>query len=66
MDARVKAVPVLYSDFSECCGCGACVILCPVHAISMEENEEGFLYPVIDENKCIRCCKCIKVCIFTD
>ena len=28
----------------------------------MLEDEEGFEYPQIDENKCVRCYQCIKVC----
>lgn len=64
MQITEKAVPVLYSESSECCGCGACFILCPVGAISMKEDAEGFLYPQIDEEKCIRCYKCKKACIF--
>lgn len=31
-------------------------------AITMKPDEEGFLYPVIDEKICIRCFKCIEVC----
>ena len=30
----------------------------------MEMDEEGFEYPIIDENKCIKCYKCLKVCYF--
>ena len=36
--------------------------ICPVNAISMVENSEGFLYPKIDYNKCIDCGKCEKTC----
>lgn len=46
----------------ECCGCTACVHICPVHCISMEEDDEGFLYPVIVENDCIHCHQCEAVC----
>ena len=31
-------------------------------AIYMEEDEEGFLYPVVDASLCIRCYKCETVC----
>lgn len=31
-------------------------------AISMLPDEEGFLYPVVDASKCIRCYKCLSVC----
>lgn len=46
----------------DCCGCTACVQRCPRHCISMKEDEEGFLYPVIDENICINCGLCENVC----
>lgn len=46
----------------ECCGCSACFQKCPKNAITMEENQEGFLYPIVDENKCINCGLCKKVC----
>lgn len=45
-----------------CNGCGSCALMCPVNAIEMIEDEEGFLYPKIDETKCIKCNKCKKYC----
>ena len=48
----------------ECCGCGACVQVCPKGAIVLKEDEEGFIYPVIDNNKCINCGLCHKVCSY--
>ena len=45
-----------------CTGCGACALKCPTHAISMEYNGEGFLYPNVDISKCIICGLCSKVC----
>lgn len=45
-----------------CVGCGGCQSICPVHAISMEPNEEGFLYPVVDQMMCIQCNLCLAVC----
>lgn len=47
-----------------CCGCGACASVCPADAIVMKANEEGFLYPIVDEDKCIHCRRCIKTCAF--
>ncbi|MDM8326134.1 Coenzyme F420 hydrogenase/dehydrogenase, beta subunit C-terminal domain [Bacteroides gallinaceum] len=46
----------------DCCGCTACVQRCPKRCISMKEDEEGFLYPVVDKNICINCGQCEKVC----
>lgn len=46
----------------DCCGCGACANKCPVKAISMRENEEGFLAPAIDENLCTDCGLCARAC----
>ena len=39
----------------DCVGCGVCSSVCTQGCISMEENNEGFLYPVIDIEKCINC-----------
>ena len=47
---------------SQCVGCRSCEQSCPKHCILFRENEEGFLYPSVDEEKCIECKKCISVC----
>lgn len=59
-----KKIPVLFIMKEECCGCSACYSICPRRAISMNEDEEGFEYPSINEIKCINCCKCVNVCPF--
>lgn len=59
-----KEIPVLYNSKDECCECGACYAICPVQAISMCADDEGFLYPNIDENICVRCFRCLAVCAF--
>lgn len=46
----------------DCCGCHACYNACPVQTIEMQSDEEGFLYPVVQEEKCIQCGQCQKVC----
>lgn len=46
----------------QCTGCAACVNQCPADCISMQSDAEGFLYPVIEESKCIRCGKCKSSC----
>lgn len=58
----MKVIPVLFNKKEECCGCTACYAICSMNAISMKEDEEGFEYPVIEQDKCIRCYKCIQVC----
>ena len=45
-----------------CMSCGACYNACPVDAIKMDYNAKGFYIPYVDENICIECSKCIKVC----
>lgn len=46
----------------DCNGCGACALRCPKKAIKMLEDEEGFLYPIVDEKKCVDCGLCKKIC----
>lgn len=46
----------------KCCGCSACEMICPVNAIQMKPDEEGFLYPVVDHAVCIKCEQCLRVC----
>lgn len=64
MENNKKRDPVLCSDKSSCCGCSACFSVCPAGAIRMEPDEEGFAYPRIDGDKCVRCYQCEQVCAF--
>ena len=50
------------NDYVKCNGCSSCSASCPVGCISMEKNDEGFLYPHIDMEKCIKCNKCERAC----
>lgn len=52
----------MYEEKVYCSGCRACEQICPVSAISMVEDQEGFLYPEVDKEKCINCEKCIVTC----
>lgn len=52
----------VYLKKSDCCGCTLCYNTCPTHAIHMEPDEEGFLYPVIDQALCVDCNSCVNVC----
>lgn len=58
----IKEVPILYKIKEECCGCTACYAICSQNAITMTEDEEGFLYPQIDNDICVKCYRCLKVC----
>lgn len=49
-------------DKSNCCGCGACASICPKHSITMTCDDEGFLYPNVDDDTCVNCGLCEKVC----
>lgn len=49
-------------DKKNCVGCGNCAIACPKSCITMQTDEEGFLYPTIDSKNCIDCHLCEKIC----
>lgn len=46
----------------QCVGCGACKNICPVNAVKMVEDEEGFKYCEIDSDICLDCGSCKIVC----
>lgn len=49
-------------DKKQCCGCEACVQICPKKCITMKMDEEGFYYPVVDTDICVNCGLCENVC----
>lgn len=49
-------------EINDCVGCGACQNICPKSAITMQENDKGFLYPQINNSWCIKCGLCKKIC----
>lgn len=55
---------VLFDEKKNCSGCQACVNICPKNTIKIETDENGFLYPRIEEYNCIECGLCNKVCAF--
>lgn len=50
------------NDPADCCGCTACASVCNHKAITMSEDKEGFLYPIVNNNLCKRCGLCVSVC----
>ena len=55
-----RVIPTLCSR-QDCTGCTACAAACPVGAITMQADHEGFLRPVVGDT-CIHCGKCETVC----
>ena len=62
MTGEERKTPILFCDKRNCCGCGACMNICSHHAISMQEDQYGFLYPQIDAKVCVNCGLCKTVC----
>lgn len=57
-----RKIPTLFNRKEECCGCTACYAICSSSAIYMIADEEGFLYPKINDSRCFGCLQCLKVC----
>ncbi|ADY55906.1 coenzyme F420 hydrogenase/dehydrogenase beta subunit domain protein [Syntrophobotulus glycolicus DSM 8271] len=55
---------ILYNDKKECSGCAACLNICAKQAITMQPDEDGFIYPTVNDNLCIECGHCRTVCAF--
>lgn len=47
---------------SKCSGCTACAAACPANCIEMKPDRDGFFYPQIRTDDCIRCGKCERIC----
>lgn len=60
----LKKNRTLFNEKYECCGCQACYNVCPISAINMIVDSEGFSYPQIDIKKCVTCGLCTEVCGF--
>lgn len=45
-----------------CTGCSACIQVCGKDAIKLEENQEGFTYPVVNTESCVDCGLCLIKC----
>lgn len=45
-----------------CTGCKACSQICGKNAISFVKDNEGFEYPIINTEICIKCQRCVNTC----
>lgn len=53
---------IYIKEKKDCCGCFACLQKCPKQCIHFYEDNEGFLYPKVDTEKCVDCGLCEEVC----
>lgn len=53
---------IIIKEKSDCCGCSACVSICPQQCIHIKEDNEGFFYPEVDKNQCVNCNLCQRSC----
>lgn len=49
-------------EINYCTSCQLCSAVCPVNAIEIKLDTEGFYKPIVNEEKCIDCGKCVSVC----
>lgn len=59
---RRRIIMIDKIEKKDCTGCKMCADICPVQAIEYNVDNEGFWYPTVNYDKCIKCGKCVKVC----
>lgn len=57
-----KCPVFLKMDIDKCCGCEACINACPKSALYLKPDSDGFEYPVLKEDACIKCGICTRIC----
>lgn len=53
---------ILITQKNQCCGCTACVQVCPKQCIVLREDSEGFVYPYVNTETCLNCNLCNSSC----
>ena len=53
---------MIQSIGNKCVGCAACVDICPLSAIHMSFDKDGFWQPVVDLELCNKCGICLNLC----
>lgn len=62
VNTMIEVRHIKINRVEKCSGCTACNQVCPQKCITMQSDEEGFVYPVVDESICIGCGRCKMVC----
>ena len=47
---------------TKCTACGACISTCPKKALYLEQDQDGFYYPKLNDRDCVSCGKCVAIC----
>ena len=58
----MKIEDMISTKRADCSGCAACANICPKNAITMTRDAEGFSYPKINPELCIKCGRCDATC----
>lgn len=58
----MKIEEMIATNRADCSGCEACANICPRNAIEMTRDDEGFVYPKINPELCIKCGRCDATC----
>lgn len=65
-NSEIKLNSYIFTGIKETCsGCSACAQVCKHGALTMQSDNEGFLYPVMNKDKCIGCGLCDRTCPVT-
>ena len=58
----MKIEQMISTNRADCSGCEACANACPKNAITMTRDAEGFAYPKINSELCVKCGRCDATC----